>query len=240
MMSSVVRSLMSMMWRLESIYASPPSVRSRISTASRPSVGLEVDLDPLLARRGHVLAHVVGADRQLAVAAVDENRQLDRARAPVVHDRVHRRADRAPGEQHVVDEDDVLALDVERDVGAVHLRREPDGEVVSVEADVERSDAHLGSLDLADLGRERLGEHGSAGDDADEREVARALVRLENLVRDARDGARDRLGVHHRRFRAVLHHTPPDTKNASPPVGKRGTSSSGCVCAEWFRGAAAA
>ena len=37
-MSSAVRSWMSMMWRDDSTYASPPSTRSRISAASRPSI----------------------------------------------------------------------------------------------------------------------------------------------------------------------------------------------------------
>src|SRR5260370_10513761 len=48
------------------------------------------DLDALRVRGGHVLADVIGTDRQLAVAAVDEHRQLDRPRAPEVHQRIHR------------------------------------------------------------------------------------------------------------------------------------------------------
>src|SRR6266513_627951 len=41
-------------------------------------------LDALGVRGGHVLANVVRADRQLAMAAVDEDRQLDRARSPEI------------------------------------------------------------------------------------------------------------------------------------------------------------
>src|SRR5947208_8984881 len=69
-------------------------------------------LDALGVRGGHVLAHVVGADRQLAMAAVDEDRQLDRARSPEIEQRVHRRARGASAVDHVVYEHDHLAVDV--------------------------------------------------------------------------------------------------------------------------------
>src|SRR5437870_9612548 len=69
-------------------------------------------LDALGVRGGLVLAHVVGADRQLAMAAVDEDRQLDRARSPEIEQRVHRRARGASAVDHVVYEHDHLAVDV--------------------------------------------------------------------------------------------------------------------------------
>src|SRR5437870_12435207 len=56
----------------------------------------EPDLHLLAARGGDVLADVVGADRELAVAAVDQHRELDRLRPAEVDERVHRRADRRP------------------------------------------------------------------------------------------------------------------------------------------------
>src|SRR5437868_197208 len=40
---------------------------------------LEADLDPLALRGGHVLAHVVRADRELPVPTVDQHRELDGA-----------------------------------------------------------------------------------------------------------------------------------------------------------------
>ena len=49
-----------------------------ISTPSSPSTSGQMDLHDLVARRGDVLADVVGADRQLAVAAIDEDREADR------------------------------------------------------------------------------------------------------------------------------------------------------------------
>ena len=87
----------------------PPRVRG-VRTLDLDAVlvvGLgEVDADELLARGRHVLADVVGADRQLAMAAVDEHRQPDRAGTAEVDQGVHRRADRAPGVEDVVDEHD--------------------------------------------------------------------------------------------------------------------------------------
>ena len=83
---------------------------------------LEPHVDPLAARRRQVLADVVGADRQLAVAAVGEHRELDPLRAAVVEQRVDRGAHRAAGEEHVVDQDDGAAVEVEVEVRGVDDR----------------------------------------------------------------------------------------------------------------------
>ena len=74
---------------------------------------LEPHVDALVAGGRQVLARVVGPDRQLAVAAVGEDRELDPLRPPVVEQRLDRRADGAAGEQDVVDEDDRAAVGVE-------------------------------------------------------------------------------------------------------------------------------
>ena len=62
--------------------------------------------DELLARGRHVLADVVGPDRQLAMAAIDEDGEADRLRPAEVDEGVHRGPDRPAGVQDVVDEDD--------------------------------------------------------------------------------------------------------------------------------------
>src|SRR5438094_5043591 len=82
----------------------------------------EPDLHLLAARGGDVLADVVGADRELAMAPVDEDRELDRLRPPEVDERVHGGADGPAGEEHVVDEEDPFPLDGERNVGRVDHR----------------------------------------------------------------------------------------------------------------------
>ena len=94
-----------------------------IVTASVSSTPARRDLDPLDQRGRQVLADEVGADRQLAVAAVDQDREPDRPRAADVVERVERGADGAAGEQHVVDEDDDLAVDAaRRDLGRQRAR----------------------------------------------------------------------------------------------------------------------
>ena len=87
------------------------------------------------------LADVVGLDRELAVAAVDEDREADRARPAEVDDAVERGADGAAGVEDVVAEDDRPSVQVEVDLRLLDqgLRRDR-REVVAVERDVERAD----------------------------------------------------------------------------------------------------
>ena len=83
---------------------------------------LHPHVHPLAARGRQVLADVVGADRQLAMAAVGQHRKLHALGAPVVEQRVDAGPDRAPGVEHVVHEDDRRVLDGEVDVRGVHDR----------------------------------------------------------------------------------------------------------------------
>lgn len=108
--------------------------------------------------------------------AVHQHRQLHASRAADVHERIERGTDGATGEEHVVYEHDVLAVHIEVDFGGMHFGGEVSGEVVTVEADVELAERHLRALDLLDLLSQALGEQIAARDDADEREVVRALL----------------------------------------------------------------
>ena len=78
----------------------------------------------------------------------------------------------------------------------MHLGREMRREVVAIEADVELAERHLRALDGLDLLGQALGEQVAARHDADERDVARALVGLEDLMRDARQRPLDLVCVH--------------------------------------------
>src|SRR3954454_5484232 len=73
----------------------------------------ELHLDALVTGCRKVLADVVGADRQLAMAAIDEHSELDALGPAVVEDGFDRRADRSPRVENVVDEDDRLPLERE-------------------------------------------------------------------------------------------------------------------------------
>src|SRR5579872_2795391 len=50
----------------------------------------DADVDELGVGGRHVLADVVRSDRQLTVPSIDENRELDRARAAELDERLHR------------------------------------------------------------------------------------------------------------------------------------------------------
>ena len=63
-----------------------------------------VHVDHLVPAGGQVLAHVVGPDRQLAVAPVDHHRQLHGPGPAVVVEGVEGGPDGAAGEEHVVDQ----------------------------------------------------------------------------------------------------------------------------------------
>src|SRR5699024_2119349 len=71
----------------------------------------QADVDAFAARRREVLAHVVGADRQIAVAEVDEDGEPDPGGAADVGEGIESGPDGAAGEEHVVDEDDCLRVD---------------------------------------------------------------------------------------------------------------------------------
>src|SRR5664280_39685 len=61
-------------------------------------------------------------DRQLAVAAIDENGQGDAGRTAEIVELVDGGADGAAGVEHIVDQDDAAALDLERQAGVVGAR----------------------------------------------------------------------------------------------------------------------
>ena len=69
-------------------------------------------------------------------------------------------------------------------------------EVVAIEANVQLAQGNLDPLDLLDLVNEHLREKVASRDDAHEREVVRALVGLEDLVRHARHRSLDVVCIH--------------------------------------------
>src|SRR6266851_572699 len=154
------------------------------------------DLDALRVRRWHVLADVIGTDRQLAVAAIDEHRQLDGPRASEVHQRIHRGSSRPPVVDDIVHEHDDLAVDV-RHVRLSAVRGHAEVPVVAVLADVERTHRDRRPFELHQAVRQPACEVVPLGHDADQNQVAGAAIALEDLVRDPRQRAADLIRIHH-------------------------------------------
>src|SRR5438105_1554357 len=153
----------------------------------------ELHLDALLARGRKVLADVVGSDRKLAVAAVDEDRQLDARGAAVVEERVDRRPDRAAGVEDVVDEDAGAAFEREVELGGADDGLRVEGrlapanpDVVAVERDVDGPERDLLLAPLRDQPAQAVGERPTARLDADERDLVEIRVPLDDLVGDPR------------------------------------------------------
>src|SRR5688572_25859995 len=98
-----------------------------------------VALQPQPHAGGHVEpgAAVLRADRQLAAAAVGQHHQRDARRPAVVEQLVHGGAHRAAAVEHVVDQQQLAAVDVERDLGALRVVLQAACRVVvAVESDV--------------------------------------------------------------------------------------------------------
>src|SRR5579862_137043 len=207
-----------------------PTTRSSVITVLLVSAGdqenpvelvdLEkLDLYALAARRRKVLADVVGPDRKLAVAAVGEHRQLDAFGPAVLEQRVDRGADRPSGVEDVVDEDHGAPFELEVESRVTDDRLRPprsaigaDMDVVAVKGDVELAQRELDPGALLDEPAQALGDRHAARVDTDERDVVEILVPFDDLVRDAAQRPRDRLGVEQklrRRADGMVRHSTP-------------------------------
>src|SRR3954468_19847600 len=99
---------------------------------------------PLSLRHLHLCAAMLRADGQLPLAAIREHDERDTRRPSVVEELVHRRAYRAPAEEHVVDEQDLRAVHVERDHRALGIVLEPARRVVvPIKRDVHQAQGTL-------------------------------------------------------------------------------------------------
>ena len=136
---------------------------------------LHAHVHALAARRGQVLADVVGPEWQLAVAAVGEHGELYALGAAVVEQGVDGGAYGAAGVEDVVHQHDRGALDREVDVRGVHHRLGGGvaaGQVVAVEADVDVAERHRLADELGHQLAQPGGQHGAATVDPDDRETA--------------------------------------------------------------------
>ena len=167
---------------------------------------VDAHVHALVAGGRKVLAHVVGADGQLAVAAIGEHGELDALGPAVVEQRVDRGAHRAAGVEHVVHEHDGAALEREVDVGGEHNRLAVGparGDVVPVEGDVEIAERHRCADQLLDALVHARRDDRSPPVDPDDCDPLAARL-LDDLVRDSHEGAANVLAVEYDLLAAQL------------------------------------
>src|SRR6476620_1356305 len=176
-----------------------PSIESRccssplaLSWGLRCTLGLqgerELAVVGALERKAHSGRHFdLGADelcanRQLASAAVGEHHERDARRPAVVEQLVHRSSPRATAVEHVVDQQQLGAVYVERNLGALGVGLEAARRVVvAVEGDIHQRQRRL----QAEHRVQPLGEPRAAGIQADHRAFrpdARTQLRGELLT----------------------------------------------------------
>jgi hypothetical protein len=132
------------------------------------------------------------------VPPVDQHGQLDRAWTADVVERVQGRPHRPPAVQHVVDENDDGVVDTASgDRRGLQWPRRPQPQVVAVHGDVEGPGRDGTALDRGHGGGYPRGQRDAPGGDAEEHHTLVALVALEDLMRDAGEGTRNRIGIEH-------------------------------------------
>ena len=100
---------------------------------------LAIQADVLVAGRGNVLSNEIRADGKLAMSAVNKDGELDALGATKVHNGVQGGTDGAAGIKDVVDQNNALSINIERNLGLVNLGGNMGKEVVAIEADIKAS-----------------------------------------------------------------------------------------------------
>ncbi len=143
-------------------------------TSSMPSTSARRTLTRSARALGRFLPTWSARIGQLAVAAVDQHGEAYGAGPAEVGQRVERGADRPPGEQHVVDQDDDLVVDAAG--GQRGLVRAAGGlraQVVAVHRHVELADRDGRALDGGDLLRDPVRQRHAAGVQPEQHQVGR-------------------------------------------------------------------
>src|ERR1044071_1773912 len=143
---------------------------------------LEHYLDDLGVSGLHLLTHVVGLNRQLAVAAIDQHRKLDSSRASEIDEFVQRRANGAARVQHIVNKHNRTVGDINGYVGLIDYRARSDGrEIIAIKCDVQLAGRRTSALELFDLVSNSFGERHTSAANADQQQVPTADVALDDL-----------------------------------------------------------
>ena len=189
------------------------SLAAALSTSSTFSMLvdlLELHFDDFVVGGLHHAPDELGFDGQLAVAAVDQHQQVHARRAAVIEQRIERGADGAARVQHVVHQDDVLAVHRKRNLGGADHRLDVDrAEVVAIEIDVEDADRHCCAFPGLRSSCQPLRQRNAAAADADEGEPIQVLGLFQDFVRQPDQRAVDLGCAHELRFFAGKRHIAP-------------------------------
>jgi hypothetical protein len=148
----------------------------------------ESRLDPLLARGRHIFADKVRSDRQLAMAAIYQDGELDSRRAPKVGEGIKGGAHCPSSEKDIVNQHNRPPSNIDGHCGgADDWRRATRLKVVAVERDIEHSDGDARSLNIGKVGCDPLCKRDTTPPDANQHHIGDALVTLGNLVCNSRD-----------------------------------------------------
>jgi hypothetical protein len=153
---------------------------------------MEADLDAFVSRGGDVLADVVSLDGQFAMAAIDQDDQLNRLRPAEIDERIERRPRGAAGLEHVVHQDDDATVDGERDLRAPDQWLGSDlvaHQVVAIERDVERAGGDVVARNVLERAGDPPRQRDAAAAHAHERNLIDAAISFDDFVSNARQRA---------------------------------------------------
>ncbi len=108
---------------------------------------------------------------------------------------IKRGTDGAAVEQHVIDEHNCLAFDIERHLRRLHVDDASLGDVISVHADVEHTDRRIVPPDAAEQLSQAPCQMDAAALDADQSDALAVGVGLGDFVRNTREAALDRISI---------------------------------------------
>ncbi|GAA1520913.1 hypothetical protein GCM10009827_040830 [Dactylosporangium maewongense] len=117
------------------------------------------------------------------MAPVDEDRQLDHPRPAEILERVEGRADRAAGEEDVVDEDHAAPVEATgRDLRVTQRTGRLEAKIVPIERDVQHTHRDLSTLESGDPGGESASERYASGRYAEQHRFGGSGRLFQNLM----------------------------------------------------------
>src|SRR5579862_3735328 len=165
----------------------------------------ELDFDDFAAACGNGFANVGCFDGKFAMAAIDEDGELNAAGTTVIEQRVERGAHSASGVKNIIAKYDIAAFDVE----SYRARRDdwPNasrGQVIAIELDVESASIDRSLLDARDEFAKPLGQRNAAALDSYQGEIFAAVAFLNNLMGKAHQSTFDLRGRHKPAFQTQI------------------------------------